>query len=668
MLFRSGDRGDALGARGVEDRVLEVVAAAAASRQTKVERCRRSEDAEVDVRVPDVGDVDPEGGLVDHVVRGDSVDVNRAFEDVGRAGDRVAAVGRVVDVELGAVGACREVGRHVTIGVDVVDGAVAVVVDVVVAEVFAVLAIAGRTRAGVAGFDRAKGGATIEVVGVAVVALFTHVDDAVAAGQDADAGGAVALVTGFDAATHVATVAVGAVAVVAGFTGVTAAIAAAELAHAGGAGAFVAGFDGAGCRATVTCGATAVVARFAGILAAIAAAQATRAGRTRAFVAGFDAADRGAAVAGGGVSVVAGFGAGDAIVAAHVGDADAHAADVARAVGIDGADEAVGAFRTGGAAAVDVGFVAVFDGVVTCGRGTSVRDAHAAGAIRTGQTFDAEACAVALGARAAVGTRRAGDGIRVCRDSRTGTFAGVDGARIRVVIDVVGLVDELGAADAVALFFLTIASRLVRRDRSDSRMVCLAGTGVTGEDGTFGRRSALRVRGTSNTHARIVAVQGAVRSARRVFGLGRMNWGTSVAGVIGAITAVIGQVGVLGIGLRFSGTIADEDLAITRSLIQQGRAIRDVHRATLACIAGAQDAFGARIGAIRLGRTFSHRAARARRRRRRAAAAAFSDFASIDLCCEFTPGRRHECQHRDTQPRCGSTAFRSYSHDSPFDK
>lgn len=96
------------------------------------------------------------------------------------------------------------------------------------------------------------------------------------------------------------------------------------------------------------------------------------------------------------------------------------------------------------------------------------------------------------------------------------TVAGIIGARIVVVVDVGRLRDHLGAANAVALFFLTIACRLVWRDRTGGSEVCHARTG-----GADGRRaccghSALRIRRASNAFAGCIAIQCTVHAARGV--------------------------------------------------------------------------------------------------------------------------------------------------------
>ncbi len=653
------DRGDARGARRVQDRVLEIVAATAARRGAEVERRTRGEDAPVEVRVPRVRGIEPKRSLVDDVVCRKPVHVDGTFQEVWRVRDRVAAIGRVVHVEPGAAGACREVRRHVAIGIQIVRGAVTVVVHAVVAEVFAVLTIARRPCAGVARFDRAESGAAVQIVRVAVVAAFTHVDNAVATSQHADARLACALVASFDSAPHGATITIGGVTIVAAFAHVHAAVATAQSTHAGRARAFVTSFDTARRGTTVTRGGIAVVTRFAHVGSAIATAQAAHAGRARAFVPCFDAAGRRATVTRGGIAVVTSFarvgtavaaaqathagrtgafitcfnaaycgttitsgvvtvvavlGARDARVAADVRDTRAHAANVARAVPIDRTDLAVGAIGTGAAAAVDVRFDVVFHAVRTGGRSTRIRGAHAARTVSTGQTFDAHTRAVALRTGAAVGTRRSRSRIGMVWRGRTRAGARIHGARIHVVADVVGLVDTLRAADAVALFFLTISASLVWRDRSHRNEVCLARTSVTGVHGTIRRGSTLCIRGASNTHAAVVAVQSSVRTASRILGLVRVDGSAGIARIVGAVIAVVGQVGVLRIRLRLSRSIADDKLAVSQSLSElcERSSFGDVHRATLASIAGAQDAFGAGIGAVHLGRTFGHRAARTR--------------------------------------------------------
>lgn len=430
------------------------------------------------------------------------------------------------------------------------------------------------------------------------------------------------------------------VVVVAGFSCIDYAVTAARHAKAWHAGANESGLDGTRGRTAVEVEHISVVAGFSGINASVAAAQAAHAWLARAFPAGFDCAERRAAIAWCRATVITGFHARRAHVATNRRDTLSRTANGARAVGSGVAILAEGTTTTRSAAAIDVCFRAVFHGVGARRSCTRLCGTHAAHALRAGQTFNARACAVAhlpcAAVRACCPRRRVG--VR-----RGRTVAAIVGAGIVVVVDVGRLGDHLGAADAVALLFLTIACRLVWRGRTRCREVCRARTSGTYGGRTCRGHSALRVRRASNAFAGGIAIERAIHAACCVERFDGMRRHAGCAHVIGAFIAVVGfvriirlhlgragsithdrltiacrllgrRVGIVRLILRCARTIAHDELAISGGLSGHGGgAVRDGIRDALA-IHGTRlhQALVARIRTIARDHAFRHGAARAR--------------------------------------------------------
>lgn len=217
--------------RRIENRIGKVVERAAVVGTNVHVRSAGRNEVQVEVRVPGVGDV---------VKNSRSRDGPRALthNEVARYARCNAVrnglwnINGFEDAQLLSHGTCGEVRRNLAIGIRSVNRAVAVAIHAVITQALEPRARAWGARAVVAQFHVATCGASVAVVGIAIVALVSAIDHTIAAGENAHAWRACAQIPGLDRAKVGATVTGIHIAVVARFGARNRAVAAIEGAYA----------------------------------------------------------------------------------------------------------------------------------------------------------------------------------------------------------------------------------------------------------------------------------------------------------------------------------------------------------------------------------------------------------------------------------------------------